>query len=242
MNQRVALITGGAKRVGRAIVLELAAAGFDIVFTYMNSQSDADTLIAEIGRLGRRVAAARADLTELPAAIDAVEKAVRGSFDRLDVLVHSASMYLSATLDTATLELSRKLWAIHVDAPMLLTQRFAPMLREAHGHVVSMVDVLAERPWPAYLPYSASKAGLANLTLGLARTLAPEVTVNGIAPGVIAWPANYPLAEQEKYLTRVPLARPGTPEDAAKLVKFLCTDGSYITGQIIRLDGGRWLM
>jgi pteridine reductase len=156
--------------------------------------------------------------------------------------VHSASMYLPATLETATLELSRKFWAIHVDAPMLLTQRFAPLLRSARGHVVTMVDALAEKPWPAYLPYGASKAGLANLTLGLARSLAPEVTVNGIAPGVIAWPPNYPLAEQEKYLTRVPLARAGTPEDAAKLVKFLCTDGSYITGQIIRLDGGRWLV
>jgi pteridine reductase len=242
MAERVALITGGAKRVGRAIVLELAAAGFDVAFTYMNSRAEADLLVAEVGRLGRRATAIGVDLTELPAAIDTVEKALRAFGERLDVLVHSASMYLPATLETATLELSRKFWAIHVDAPMLLTQRFAPLLRSARGHVVTMVDALAEKPWPAYLPYSASKAGLSNLTLGLARSLAPEVTVNGIAPGVIAWPPNYPIAEQEKYLSRVPLARPGTPEDAAKLVKFLCTDGGYITGQIIRLDGGRWLV
>jgi pteridine reductase len=151
-------------------------------------------------------------------------------------------MYLPATLQTATLELSRKFWAIHVDALMLLTQRLEPMLRASRGHVITMVDVLAERPWPAYLPYSVSKAGLANLTLGLARALAPEVTVNGIAPGIIAWPANFPEAEQEKLLKRIPLARAGTPEDAAKLVKFLCTEGNYITGQVIRLDGGRWLV
>jgi pteridine reductase len=242
MAERVALITGGAKRVGRAIGLELAAAGFDVAFTYMSSRMEGDSLVAEIGRLGRRATAIGVDLTELPTSIDTVEQALRGFASRLDVLVHSASIYVPATLQTATLELSRKFWAIHVDAPMLLTQRFAPMLREARGHVVSMVDALAEKPWPAYLPYSASKAGLANLTLGLARSLAPEVTVNGIAPGVIAWPLNYPLAEQEKYLSRVPLARPGTPQDAAKLVKFLCTDGSYITGQIIRLDGGRSLV
>jgi pteridine reductase len=102
-----------------------------------------------------------------------------------------------------------------------------------------MVDLLAERPWPAYLPYCASKAALWNLTLGLARTLAPDVTVNGIAPGVVEWPDDYPASEQEKYLKRVPLARAGTPEDVAATVRFLVTGGSYVTGQIIRLDGGR---
>jgi pteridine reductase len=242
MAERMALITGGAKRVGRAIVLELAAAGFDVAFTFKGSGVEARALVAEVQQQGRRATAIAADLTELPAAADAVDRAVREFAGRLDVLVHSASMYLPATLQSATLELSRKFWAIHVDAPLLLTQRLEPMLRQSRGHVVTMVDVLAERPWPAYLPYSVSKAGLVNLTLGLARALAPEVTVNGIAPGIIAWPAGYPVAEQEKYLSRVPLARAGTPQDAAKLVKFLCTEGNYITGQIIRLDGGRWLV
>ena len=102
-----------------------------------------------------------------------------------------------------------------------------------------MCDLLAERPWPQYLIYCASKAALANLTMGLARELAPQVTVNGIAPGVVEWPADYPEEERQKYLKRVPLARPGTPQDVANLVHFLVTEGSYITGQIIRLDGGR---
>jgi len=121
----------------------------------------------------------------------------------------------------------------------LLAQSLAPMLRAARGHVVNMIDLLVERPWPEYMAYCASKAALANLTLSLARELAPEVTVNGIAPGVVEWPEDYPQAEREKYLKRVPLARAGTPEDVANLVHFLCTEGSYITGQIIRLDGGR---
>jgi len=102
-----------------------------------------------------------------------------------------------------------------------------------------MVDLLAERPWPQYLAYCASKAGLWNLTLGLARAMAPEVTVNGIAPGVVAWPDDYPQEEREKYLRRVPLGRAGDATDVARLVYFLATDGSYITGQVIRLDGGR---
>ena len=102
-----------------------------------------------------------------------------------------------------------------------------------------MVDLLAERPWPRYVAYCASKAALANLTLGLARELAPQVTVNGIAPGVVDWPDDFPESDQEKYLKRVPLARPGSPRDVAEAVLFLCTAGSYITGQILRLDGGR---
>ena len=104
-----------------------------------------------------------------------------------------------------------------------------------------MVDLLAEKPWPRYLAYCASKAALSNLTLGLARELAPEVTVNGIAPGVVEWPADMPESERGQYLQHVPLRRPGTPQDVANLVEFLITRGTYITGQILRLDGGRSL-
>src|SRR6185369_5639982 len=114
---------------------------------------------------------------------------------------------------------------------LLLCQKFQPLLRAARGHVINMIDLLAERPWPQYMAYCASKAALANLTLSLARELAPEVTVNGIAPGVVEWPNDYPQAERDKYLKRVPLNRPGTPQDVANLVHFLATGGSYMTGQ-----------
>jgi pteridine reductase len=153
--------------------------------------------------------------------------------------VNNASLYQPADLAHTTSELSRKLMAIHFESPLQLAQSFAPMLRQSRGRVVNMIDLLAERPWPEYLAYCASKAALANLTMGLARELAPEVTVNGIAPGVVEWPADYPETEREKYLKRVPLARAGTPQDVADLVHFLVTAGRYITGQIIRLDGGR---
>jgi pteridine reductase len=155
------------------------------------------------------------------------------------VLVNNASLYQTARLAEAKVEQSRRLWAIHVEAPMLLCQSFAPLLRARRGHVVNMLDLLVERPWPQYLTYCASKGGLWTLTLALARELAPDVTVNGIAPGVVEWPADYPEEERQKYLKRVPLGRPGTPQDVAETVVFLCTGGSYITGQVIRLDGGR---
>jgi pteridine reductase len=236
---KVALITGGAKRVGRAVALGLAELGYDVAFTYLSSEAEARGVVAEIEALGRRGVMIRADLTRPAEAVDEVHRAVAGEFGRLDVLVNSASWYAKADLRETTPEIVQRLNAIHVESPLLLCQRFESMLRGARGHVVNMVDLLAERPWPAYLAYCASKAGLWNLTLGLARELAPEVTVNGIAPGVVEWPEDYPEAEREKYLKRVPLGRAGTAEDVANVVRFLVTGGTYVTGQIIRLDGGR---
>lgn len=237
--QKVALVTGGAKRVGRAIVENLARAGFDILFTYLSSEADAAQTVAAVNSAGRRALAIRADLTDLPEGAERVARVVQAEFGRLDVLVNNASLYEQGHLETTNLDQMRRLWSIHVEAPLLLCQRLAPLLRQSRGHIINMVDLLAERPVPRYLAYCPSKAGLWNLTLGLARALAPEVTVNGIAPGAVEWPADFPAAERESYLKRVPLGRAGTPEDVAELVRFLCTSGSYITGQVIRLDGGR---
>jgi pteridine reductase len=238
---QVALITGAAKRVGRTIALTLARHGFDIAFTYLSSESEADSLVTEITSLHRRAVSIRADLTHPEPAVADIHAAVTSHFNRLDVLVNNASLYLPADLAATPPALMHQLNAIHLESPLLLCQKFEPLLRAARGHVVNMVDLLAERPWPQYLPYCASKAALANLTLGLARTLAPEVTVNGIAPGVVEWPHDYPLSEREKYLKRVPLARAGTPEDVAAALLYFVTAGAYVTGQILRLDGGRSL-
>jgi pteridine reductase len=236
--RRVALVTGGAKRVGRAIVRRLAESGFDVAFTYLGSEREAVHLVWALR--GKRIKAISfpADLTS-PAAPAELADSFREKFDRLDVLVNSASIYDPSPLKTVTSAQMARLGQIHVTAPLLLCQQFAPMLRRTRGHVVNMVDLLAERPWPEFLGYCTTKAGLWNLTLGLARELAPEVTVNGIAPGVVEWPDDYPKEKREKYLKRVPLGRAGTPKDVADVVHFLCTAGTYMTGQIVRLDGGR---
>lgn len=233
---KVALVTGGAKRVGQAIVERLAAGGFHIAFTHLHTDPR-DTEAAVIGA-GRRVLAIQVDLAG-PAGAQKVYDQFAAEFGRLDVLVNSASIYQPGDLRQATVEQARQMMAIHFEAPLLLCQKFEPMLRAARGHVVNMVDLLAERPWPQYVAYCASKAALANLTLSLARDLAPDVTVNGIAPGVVEWPDDYPQSEREKYLKRVPLGRSGTPQDVAELVHYFATAGDYVTGQIIRLDGGR---
>jgi pteridine reductase len=240
-NQRVALVTGGAKRVGAAVVRRLAQEGFNVAFTYHRSEQEAEALVDDLSfvHAGQRFLRIAADLTDPRTSVPEVHLGFTQQFDRLDVLVNNASLYQPARLAEATVEQSRRLWAIHVEAPMLLCQSFAPLLRARRGHVVNMLDLLAERPWPQYLTYCASKGGLWTLTLALARELAPDVTVNGIAPGVVEWPADYPEEERQRYLKRVPLGRPGTPQDVAEAVLYLCTGGSYITGQVLRLDGGR---
>ena len=240
-NVRVALITGAAQRVGRAIALRLAGDGCDIAFTYLSSAADAMSLVDEIKKKGRRCLAIQTDLMDPVKGVEAVRAQLAGFSSRLDVLMNNASVYEPSSLEKTDVQQMRKFWAIHVETPLLLCKTFAGQLRAARGHVVNMVDLLAEKPWPEYLSYCTSKAGLWNLTLGLARELAPEVTVNGIAPGVVEWAKGMPESEKEKYLKRVPLGRPGTPEDVAATVSFLCGAGSYVTGQIIGLDGGRSL-
>ena len=238
-NQRVALITGGAKRVGRAIVNRLSDAGFDIAFTYLTSSTDADNLLAEVKSKGRKTIAIKADLTDPPQAISQITAAWKQTFTRLDLLVNSASIFEPGTLSQTDSAQIRRAYAIHVESPLLLCKAFADLLRQSNGRIINMVDLQAEKPVPSYIAYCASKAALLNLTLSLARELAPQVTVNGIAPGVVEWPRDFPQTEKDKYLRRVPLGRAGTPQDVAELVYFLATAGSYITGQIIHLDGGR---
>ena len=236
---RVALITGAAKRVGRAIALKLASEGFDIAFTYRGSEAEARELEQQIAKLSRQCLSIQADFTDPQSASQKVFQSFTSKFPRLDALINNASLYQTSSLQDATDQQIHNLFAIHFHTPFLLARRFENLLRQSRGHIVNMIDLLADRPWPEFLAYCASKAALGSLTRGLARALAPDITVNGIAPGVVEWPEDYPQSEREKYLKRVPLGRAGTPQDVANLIYFLITDGSYVTGQIIPLDGGR---
>ncbi len=238
-NARIALVTGAARRVGKAIALHLAARGFHVAFTYRSSQREASELRDQIIACGRRALAIRADLTELPTATDSIAAQMAAFSPTLDLLVNNASLYVPDDLADAT-QIGR-LSAIHVEAPLLLSHRLRPALAAAPagGCIVNMLDLMGQRPMKGYLRYCASKAALANLTRGLAKELAPAIRVNGIAPGVVDWPDDYPENEKAAYLKKVPLGRAGTPEDVARLVYFLAVDATYITGQTINLDGGR---
>lgn len=239
MSAKVALVTGGAVRVGRGIALGLARAGFDVGITYHSSDREADQVREEIEQMGQKALSLGVDLTDAQTSCSLVYDWVYEQFGRLDVLVNNASIYQPSSLEDLTPSQIERLFAIHFQTPLYLARHFEKMLRQSKGRIINMLDLLAQRPWPAYLGYCASKAALWSLTLGLARTLAPDVTVNGIAPGVVDWPEDYPQEEREKYLKRVPLGRAGTPEDVAQAVLFLAAGGPYITGQVLYLDGGR---
>lgn len=227
---RVALVTGGAKRVGRAIVEHLLTLNYDVAFTFFGSREAAEEMDRQYGS---RVLAIRVDLTKPAAAVPFIAKKLEGQFDRLDLLINNASIYSPGDEQLAAM------MAMHVETPLRLCRAFAERLKASDGKVINIVDLLADRPMPGYAAYCASKAALVNLTKSMARELSPQVVVNGIAPGVVAWPDDMPAADRRKYLKRVPLGRAGTPQDVAKLVEFLAGPSAYFAGAIFPLDGGR---
>ncbi len=237
MDRPVAFITGGARRVGRAIALHLAANGYDVAFTYKTGKEQAGALGEELRKLNARPLPIQADLVDLPGAAVDIAEALSTFSPRLDAIINNASTYEAD--EPGDPDQPMRMWKLHVEAPLVLARLLHRPLTQSAGCIINMVDILAQRPMPGYSAYCASKAALWNLTLCLARELAPAARCCGIAPGVIEWPEQMPPDEQQKYLQRVPLRRSGTPEDAAKLIHFLLTGGSYITGQIIPLDGGR---
>lgn len=240
LNGKVALVTGGAIRVGKAISLELARAGADIVVNYNSSAGPAEETVAEIRALGRRAIAQQADVSQGDQVRALVDRAV-GEFGRLDVLVNSASVWRRtpwAELDEA--EWDRQI-AVDLKGPFLCARAAAPHLA-AHGDgaIVNIVDQSVFKPFPNFMPHSVAKAGLLNMTYALAMELAPAVRVNAIAPGpVLPTPAH---TEQQIAATarRTLLKRWGTPEDVARAVRYLA-EAAYVTGTVLPVDGGERL-
>jgi len=245
LTNTVALVTGGARRVGRAITLELARAGCDIAVHYRDARKQAEELVAELGRLGRRALAIPGDLSD-PTAWQSVVQATVTQWGRLDILVNNASLFLDdrsdnlEDFDPASWE---RMLRVNLLAPMGLAHHAVPHLRNAGGgRIINLLDIAIDRPWPDHLSYIASKAALAAMTQSLARSLAPDVCVNGIAPGVAVFPESYDEPLKQRILDKIPLQRPGSPEEVARVVRFLLQAGDYITGETIRIDGGRHLV
>lgn len=238
----VALITGGAKRVGAAIAHRLHAAGFDVALHYRSSADEALALQAEL-EMQRQSSTLtlQADLTDL-GATQALVPAVIARFGRLDALVNNASSFYPTPLGDISSDQFDDLIATNARAPLFLAQAAAPHLRASGGAIVNLVDIYADRPIPRYLPYCMAKAALVALTYGLARELGPEVRVNAIAPGNIIWSDNPEKADTpEMIVQRTALQRQGAPDDLAGAALFLIRDAGYVTGQVLRVDGGRWL-
>ncbi|MGN6093577.1 MAG: pteridine reductase [Luteibacter jiangsuensis] len=238
----VVLVTGGARRVGAAIVRRLHAAGCSVAIHYRHSGADAEALARELD------AVRAGSVATFPAALDddtalhPLIEAVVQRFGRLDGLVNNASAFYPTPIGETTSAHWDDLFSANARAPFFLAQAAAPALRAAGGAIVSIVDIYAERPLAGHTVYSMAKAALAMLTLSLAKELAPEVRVNAVAPGAILWPASgKPEEAAESLIAKTPLGRKGEPEDVAEAVRWLLLDARYTTGQVVRVDGGRAL-
>lgn len=238
----VALVTGAARRIGAAIARTLHAAGYDLILHHHTSQADALALRDELlAARGDSVVLVRADLADDAASAVLVQAALDG-FGRLDALVNNASRFRPTPLGTITPSDWDELFASNARAPLFLAQAAAPHLRASGGAIVNLVDIYAERPLPDHPVYVMAKAALLALTRALARDLGPQVRVNAVAPGAILWPEQPPPPDRRAQLLRATaLQRLGEPADVAGAVLYLLRDARYVTGEVLRVDGGRWL-
>jgi pteridine reductase len=242
LQEKVVLITGGAKRVGAAICRLLHERGALLMIHYRNSSGEARALQSELNlKRPKSVAIIQGDLHNLHKLTGLVHGTI-AHFSRLDVLINNASNYYPTELGEISEEHWDDLIGINLKAPLFLSQAAAVELAKHQGCIVNITDMHVERPKKGYVVYSAAKAGLVTLTRSLAHELGPEVRVNAVAPGPVLWPEDNPQFDEvyrQRVISQTLLKRVGEPEDVAKAVRFLIEDAPFITGQTIAVDGGR---
>ena len=261
-------VTGGARRLGRAIALTLAQAGADVAVSYRASESDASRTAADIAALGRRSLAVPCDVRSEPSVRAAIAQ-VTAAFGRLDILVNNAAVFGSAALESLTLAQWDAVFETNARGPFLVAREALPHLRAARGRIINMGSLGGLHPWAGHAHYCASKAALHMLTLAMAKAFAPDVSVNCVAPGWIALqeePKNNASSDQEtdaldpsrleaerrtgveaerraelqaaRFAAKTPMGRNGNAEDVAQAVLFFATGPHFITGQTLVVDGG----
>ena len=232
---KVALVTGSGKRIGREIALELSRRGARLAVHYRSSAREAQEVA------GPEDAVFQAELTD-DKAVENMFRQIETKFGGVDILINSASVFAPATADDATPEHWDSQMDTNAKAPFFIAQRAARSMRaRGAGKIINIVDVAGEVIWGGYLPYSVSKAALIALNRGLAKSYAPEIQVNAIAPGPVLFPEYYTEEQQKAAIERTLLKRAGSPQDIVNAVVFLI-ENDYITGDVIHMDGGRHLM
>jgi 3-oxoacyl-[acyl-carrier protein] reductase/pteridine reductase len=248
---QVALVTGGAKRVGRSIALRLASEGADVVVNYLESKAEAEELVKEIRAMnnhqahpgpqrndGRRAIAVEGDVSQR-ADVQKLFLAVESEFGRLDILVNNAGIFFPSKFEDLTEEQWDRIMNANLKSQFLCAQTATPIMkRQGRGRIINLSSLGGLLAWPLYTHYCVSKAGTIMLTRCLARALAPEILVNSVAPGTIQFPGELP---DEEYIRRVPLHRTGSGDDIADAVAYLAT-AEFVTGQTMVVDGGRSLI
>ena len=232
--RKIAIITGGAKRLGREIALTLARAGFDVAITFRTSKDDAEETARAIRGLGVRSAAHALDVRDEASVYGAVS-AIAEEFGRIDVLVNNAAVFESAPLAEISLEQWDAIFATNTRGPFLVAREALPHLKTAQGRIVNIGSLGGSHAWATHGHYCASKAAPHMLTQVMAKAFAPEVSVNCVAPG---WIEMEPGEQASHFAAKTPMKCNGTPEDVAEAVAFFATGPRFITGQILTVDGG----
>ena len=241
LQNKFALVTGGAHRIGKAIALALARSGTHVAITYNTSIDDAQTTLAEIRQSGVRAAAFQCDQTQLES-IDALFAALRQEFDHLDILINSAAvMERQPALEVTPADWERVI-NTNLRGPFFMAQAAAQWMRESGqaGSIINLADLSALQPWPGYITHVISKSGLVAMTQTLALALAPSIRVNAIAPGTILKPDDWAESRWQQVVETLPLKHSGSVNEVAEAVLF-CLRSDFMTGQVIVLDGGRSL-
>lgn len=238
---KTAIVTGGAKRVGKAIALALAQRGAHVAITYQTSRKQALDTVDEIKDLGVEALAIQADVSKLNQVKKLVQKTLK-TFGSIDILVNNAAIFNRTPFE----KIKESDWDQHMNINLKGTflcahQVGLQMLKQKRGKIINISDWAGMRPYKNYIPYCVSKAGVICLTQALAKTLAPHIQVNSVAPGPVLLPEDFSKEEREKIIKGTPLKKIGTPEDIAKTVLFLIEGSDFITGATYLVDGGRYI-
>jgi len=244
LDGKVALITGGAHRVGAAVARALHAAGMRLVVHYHSSEAAAHALQQELqANRPDSVMLVRGDLHNGERMLRNLVYETTESFGQIDVLINNASRFYPTPIGESTEQQWDDLINTNLKAPFFLAQAAAPHLRKQSGCVINMADIYGDRPLSKHTIYSTAKAGIIMLTKSLARELGPEIRVNAIAPGVVLWPEQgLDEMSKQRILSRTPLKRAGDTGDIARTALFLVRDATFMTGQVLVVDGGRWIV
>src|ERR1700729_2771742 len=237
LSGKVVLVTGAAKRLGRAIARAAAAAGADVAITYRNSASEARTLVGELAQHGFEALAVRCDITDELNVRETI-KEVAATLGGIDVLVNNAANYETAKFEKITLQQWDAIFATNTRGPFLVSREALPFLRKRRGRIVNMGSLGGLRPWPTHAHYCSSKAAVHMLTKVMAKALAPEIAVNAVAPGMIDLGEKAAKPFMRRMAKQTPMLRNGSAEEIAAAVLFFATSPQFITGQILAVDGG----
>ena len=238
---RTVLITGGAKRIGLAIAKYLHQYGFNIIITYNKSKNDAEKALSILNNnRPNSCAIIQANFSTIKSYNSLYNKALK-VFGRIDVLINNASKFYPTKIDTVNDKNWTDIINTNLKTPLFLSKSFFPELKKRKGSIINIIDIHVNPPLKNHIIYNLSKAGLLALTQSLAKDFAPSVRVNGVSPGAIMWPKSINKKRKKEIISKIALQRIGEPDDIAKTILFLITNGDYITGQNINVDGGRRL-